>query len=74
MIDDAAEPRTSRGQVLAALCREDLDPYSQLDLAERIEALQAEIVRVQAQIAKKSSVKSSADALFSFKSSGEAAS
>jgi len=31
--------------------------------------LQAEIVRVQAHIAKKSSVRSSADALFSIKSS-----
>jgi uncharacterized small protein (DUF1192 family) len=74
MTDDAADPRPVRGQALTALCREDLDPYSQQDLAERIEALQGEIARVQAQIAKKSSVRSSADALFSFKSSGEAGS
>jgi uncharacterized small protein (DUF1192 family) len=74
MTDDAADPRPTRGQALTALCREDLDPYSQQDLADRIEALQGEIARVQAQIAKKSSVRSSADALFSFKSSGEAAS
>jgi len=69
MTDDGAEPRPLRGQVLSALCREDLDPYSQQDLADRIEALQAEIVRVQAQIAKKSQVRSSADALFSIKPS-----
>ena len=69
MTDDAAEPRPLRGQVLSTLCREDLDPYSQQDLLDRIEALQAEIVRVQAHIAKKSSVRSSADALFSITSS-----
>jgi len=69
MTDDAAEPRSLRGQALSTLCREDLDPYSQQDLADRIKALQAEIVRVEAQIAKKSRVRSSADALFSIKSS-----
>jgi uncharacterized small protein (DUF1192 family) len=69
MIDDAAEPRPVRGQALSALCREDLDPYSQQDLGDRILALKAEIIRAEAQIAKKSSVRSSADALFSIKSS-----
>jgi uncharacterized small protein (DUF1192 family) len=54
---------------LSALCREDLDPYSQQDLGDRILALKAEIIRAEAQIAKKSSVRSSADALFSIKSS-----
>ena len=69
MIDDAAEPRPVRGQALSALCREDLDPYSQQDLGDRILALKAEIIRAEAQIAKKSSVRSSADPLFSIKSS-----
>jgi uncharacterized small protein (DUF1192 family) len=69
MIDDAAEPRPVRGQALSALCREDRDPYSQQDLGDRILALKAEIIRAEAQIAKKSSVRSSADALFSIKSS-----
>ena len=67
MIDDPAEPRAPRGQALSALCREDLDLYSQDDLAQRIETLQGEIARAQAQILKKTSVRSSADALFSIK-------
>lgn len=68
MIDDPAEPRTGRGQTVAALGREDLEPYSVEELSGRISALKTEIVRVEAQMAKKASVRTSADALFSFKS------
>jgi uncharacterized small protein (DUF1192 family) len=68
MIEDGAEPRSSRGHLLLALSREDLEAYSAEDLVSRIEDLKAEIVRVEAQRVKKASVRSSADALFSFKS------
>ena len=50
-----------------ALSREDLEIYGVSELEERIEALQAEIARSQAQIDKKNAGKSAADALFNFK-------
>ena len=68
MNDDAAEPRTGRGQILLALGREDLELYSAEELSERIALLRVEISRIEAQMAKKANVRSSADALFSFKS------
>lgn len=67
MSEDAAEPRTGRGQILLALGREDLELYSAEELTARIADLKAEIMRTQAQMAKKANVRSSADALFSFK-------
>ena len=68
MNEDAAEPRAGRGQILSALGREDLELYSAEELTARIADLRAEIVRIEAQMAKKANVRSSADALFSFKS------
>jgi uncharacterized small protein (DUF1192 family) len=67
MSEDAAEPRTGRGQILLALGREDLELYSAEELTARIADLKAEIARIEAQMAKKANVRSSADALFSFK-------
>jgi uncharacterized small protein (DUF1192 family) len=68
MNDEPAEPRTGRGQILLALGREDLELYSAEELSARIAALGAEISRIEAQMAKKANVRSSADALFRFKS------
>jgi uncharacterized small protein (DUF1192 family) len=68
MIDEVAEPRPSRGEVLKALAREDLELYGREELEERIEALQAEIARAQAQIERKHVGRAAADALFSFRS------
>jgi uncharacterized small protein (DUF1192 family) len=68
MIDEVAEPRPSRGDVLKALAREDLELYGREELEERIEALQAEIARAQAQIERKHVGRAAADALFSFRS------
>jgi uncharacterized small protein (DUF1192 family) len=67
MNDEPADPRTGRGQILLALGREDLELYSAEELSERIASLRVEIVRIEAQMAKKANVRSSADALFSFK-------
>ena len=66
MLDEAAEPRATRGAALEALEREDLDLYGVVDLKERIERLQAEIVRTEAKLDKKQSGRSQADALFKF--------
>ncbi len=54
---------------LAGLAREDLDPYSVEDLAERVNLLEAEIVRVKEAIDRKKNRLSAAEALFSFKGS-----
>ncbi len=60
------EPRPQRGAAMASLGREDLDLYSVEELGERIEALEAEIRRVQAALSGKAAKKSAADALFNF--------
>ena len=62
------EPRPVRGAPLAALAREDLDPYSVVDLQERIAALEAEIARSRKAIDGKSSQRNAADAMFNFRS------
>jgi len=67
MSEDPAEPRPARGAGLTALLREDLDAYPVSDLEERITALEGEVARVRAAIARKSSGRAAADALFSFK-------
>ena len=67
MIDEPLGPRPGRGDNLLALGREDLEIYGVSELEERIEALQAEIARSQAQIDKKNAGKSAADAFFNFK-------
>ena len=53
-----------RGDAASQLAKEPLDTYSQDELTERIELLQAEIERVKAQHAKAASHRSLADALF----------
>jgi uncharacterized small protein (DUF1192 family) len=52
---------------LHSLVREDLDPYSVVDLTLRIETLQAEITRATEAMERKKNRRSAADALFSFK-------
>lgn len=64
MFDDL-EPRPSR-DLLTALTREDLDPYSLEDLNERVRVLEEEIGRVKATMQRKTAKKSAADAFFNF--------
>lgn len=66
-MQDDNEPRPLRGQALRDLVREDLDLQSVEELTERIAALQGEIARAEAAIQAKSSQRSAADALFTFK-------
>lgn len=68
MIEEAVGPRQSRGETLKALAREDLELYGREELNERIELLQAEIARVEAQLQRKHAGIAAADALFSIKS------
>jgi uncharacterized small protein (DUF1192 family) len=49
---------------LVQLARQDLDPLSQDELAERITLLEAEIARVRAHMDRVSRHRSAADALF----------
>lgn len=49
---------------LVAMLRQDIDPLSVAELQERIEALQAEIVRCEGKIAFANNHRSAADALF----------
>lgn len=63
-MDEPAEVRIGRGQRLSEACREDLELYGVSELRERLEILEAESRRVQAQIDKKQSGKAAADALF----------
>lgn len=60
-LDDLPRPR---GDAASKLAAEDLAPYSQDELGERIELLKAEIARVEAHRAKASARRSAADALF----------
>ncbi|MBD8679372.1 DUF1192 domain-containing protein [Sphingomonas sp. CFBP 13720] len=53
-----------RGDTLARLIAEDLDPFSVEELAARIAALEAEIVRCRARIDRAVHHRVSADALF----------
>ncbi len=64
MAEEPDEPRAGRGALLAALTREDLDPYAVSDLQDRIAALQGEVVRCEAAITRKSRGRAAADALF----------
>jgi uncharacterized small protein (DUF1192 family) len=64
-MDEPADVRIGRGQRLLEAVREDLDLYAVSELEERLEILQAEAARVQAQIDKKRSGRAAADALFS---------
>jgi uncharacterized small protein (DUF1192 family) len=53
-----------RGDAASQLAKEPLDTYSQDELMERIDLLQAEIERVRAQHAKAADKRKLADALF----------
>ena len=63
-MEEPAEVRIGRGQRLTEAVREDLELYGVGELEERIEMLQAEITRCQAQIEKKKATRQAADALF----------
>jgi uncharacterized small protein (DUF1192 family) len=64
-MEEPAEVRIGRGQRLLEAVREDLDLFGVAELEERIEVLQSEIARVNAQIDRKRAGRSAADALFS---------
>ncbi|MFN9926601.1 MAG: DUF1192 domain-containing protein [Phenylobacterium sp.] len=63
-MEEPATARVGRGQRLAEAMREDLELFGVSELEERIEVLREEIVRVEAQIARKRSGRAAADALF----------
>jgi uncharacterized small protein (DUF1192 family) len=64
-MNEEAEPiRRPRGFALTELTREDLELMAVSDLAERIEALEAEIARTRAQMARKQAGRAAADSLF----------
>jgi uncharacterized small protein (DUF1192 family) len=64
MLDEPAGPRGGRGDALLAVTREDLDLYGVAELEERVEMLEAELVRTRRQIEKKGAARSAADAFF----------
>jgi len=66
-MDDDDLPRP-KGDAAGKLASEDLAPYSQDELTDRIALLEAEIARVKAHRDKAAAHRSAADALF--KSSG----
>jgi uncharacterized small protein (DUF1192 family) len=63
-MDEPAEVRIGRGQRLVEAVREDLELFGVAELEERIDVLQTEIARVQAQIDRKRAGRAAADALF----------
>lgn len=68
-MDEPAEVRVGRGQRLAEAVKEDLELFAVSDLEERIEILQGEIARCEAQIRRKRDGRAAADALFAPRSS-----
>ncbi|MEM7780422.1 MAG: DUF1192 domain-containing protein [Pseudomonadota bacterium] len=62
-MEDEDRPRF-KGDAATRLASEDLAPYSQDELAERIALLEAEIARVKAHSDKAASHRAAADALF----------
>lgn len=68
-MDDIDLPRP-RGDAASKLAGENLDPYSQHELDERIVMLRAEIVRVETHRDKAAAHRTAADALFGKASSG----
>jgi uncharacterized small protein (DUF1192 family) len=67
MTEDAAEPRPTRGDVLKALSKEDLELYGREELLERVDILKQEIARAEAQLQRKHDGRAAADALFSIR-------
>ena len=68
-MDEPAEVRVGRGQRLTEAVKEDLELFAVSDLQERIEILQSEIARCEAQIDRKRAGRAAADALFGGSSS-----
>lgn len=65
MAEEDGDPvRRPRGWTLIELAREDLELLAVADLEDRIEALEAEIVRTRAQLERKRAGRAAADALF----------
>ncbi len=62
-MNDEDLPRP-RGDAASLLAKEDLSPYSQDELAERVELLKAEIARVEAHSSRASAHRNAAEALF----------
>ena len=62
-MDDDDRPRP-KGDAAGRLSTEDLAPYSQDELAERIALLHAEVDRVERHLAKVAAHRDAADALF----------
>lgn len=62
-MEDEDRPRP-QGDAASKLAKEDLGPYSQDELAERIRLLQLEIARVEAHRNKADAHRAAADALF----------
>lgn len=60
-LDDLPRPK---GDAASKLAAEDLSPYSQDELEERVSLLEAEITRVKAHSDKAAAHRSAADALF----------
>ena len=60
-LDDLPRPK---GDAASKLAREDLSPYSQDELEQRIAILEAEIVRVREHNSKAAAHRSAADSLF----------
>jgi uncharacterized small protein (DUF1192 family) len=63
-MEEPAEVRVGRGQRLIEAVREDLELFGVAELEERIDVLQSEIARVNAQIDRKRAGRAAADALF----------
>jgi uncharacterized small protein (DUF1192 family) len=63
-LEDAEPPRRPRGWALTEIAKEDLELLAVSDLEDRIEALEAEIVRTRAQMERKRAGRAAADALF----------
>ncbi|MHA6332424.1 DUF1192 domain-containing protein [Qipengyuania sp. CAU 1752] len=62
-MEDVDRPRP-QGDAASKLAAEDLGPYSQDELAERIRLLQVEIARVEAHRSKVDAHRAAANALF----------
>jgi uncharacterized small protein (DUF1192 family) len=68
VLDESLPRPAGRGASLDDLRKEDLDLYGVEDLSERIQRLEAEVVRTREALEKKRARRDAADALFSFKS------
>jgi uncharacterized small protein (DUF1192 family) len=68
VLDESLPRPAGRGASLDDLRKEDLDLYGVEDLSDRIERLEAEVVRTREALEKKRARRDAADALFSFKS------